>query len=147
MQTIQVTDELSIEIPEPDDIERLPVITIKAMRPTYWYKMTVRGEEIESLVASLSEAAETLAELWKEVDLAERRRKEQDQREAIQQAEGTRREQDQREETTQARPQQIPRRPWHPSYPQAGHPMRPSQRQQFGPLGPGEPPPFKDDES
>lgn len=129
MQTIQVTDELSIEIPEPDDIEGLPVITIKAMRPTYWYKMTVREEEIESLAASLSEAAEKLAELWKEVDLAERRRKEQDRR----------------EETTQARPQQIPRPRWHRAYPRP--PLRPSRRQQFGPLGPGEPPPFKDDKS
>ncbi len=65
MQIIQVTDELSIEVLGPDDIEGPPAVTVVARRPASIYRLTVGAGEIKPLVAALSEAGGELAELWK----------------------------------------------------------------------------------
>ena len=70
MQTIQVTDELSIEVLGPDDIDGPPAVTVVARRPASIYRLTVRAGEIRPLVAALSEVGGQLVELWKGVDHA-----------------------------------------------------------------------------
>ncbi len=65
MQTIDVTDELGIEVLGPDDIEGPLALTVVARRPASIYRLTVRAREIKPLVAALSEAGGELAELWK----------------------------------------------------------------------------------
>jgi len=65
MQTIDVTDELSIEVLGPDAIEGPPAVTVVARRPASIYRLTVRAREIKPLVAALSEASGALAESWK----------------------------------------------------------------------------------
>ena len=68
MQTIDVTEELGIEILRPDDIERPSCLTIKAERPNGICRLTVRADEIKPLMAALSKAAGALVELWRDGD-------------------------------------------------------------------------------
>ena len=58
-----MTDEPSIEVLEPDDVQRPPAVTIRATRPNGTYGLTVRAGESKLLVATLSEAAGQLVEL------------------------------------------------------------------------------------
>jgi hypothetical protein len=55
-----VTDELGIDALEPDDIERLPAVSMVAKRPASTYRLTVRAGEIKPLVAALSELGRRL---------------------------------------------------------------------------------------